>query len=133
MAARPDTTVAAARAMLTGADATLRPTMRPNDLHARLSHALELLGVILGSDKPADYLIAGYIRNHRALERASRGVVVELVYATLRRKIFYDALARDAASPATALLLAASDARLAAPMAVADGLSQIAAVDRAGL
>lgn len=105
-------------------------------IHARLTHALALYRAILESDKPADYVIAGYIRDHRALERESRGFVVELVYATLRRRIYFDALARSTASPVTALFLAACELDFAARMTIASVLSEVddvAAADLAAL
>lgn len=53
---------------------------------ARLQAAIELFDAILGSEAPADAVIATYLRNHRYIGAGDRREVVERAYAGLRRR-----------------------------------------------
>ncbi len=49
-----------------------------------IGHTQELLGIILGSDKPADSLIDTFYRSRKYLGSHDRGFITKVTYATLR-------------------------------------------------
>ncbi len=54
----------------------------------QLDHATDALRAVLRFDKPADAVLSGYFRQHRALGQQDRALVAESVFGVLRRSRF---------------------------------------------
>ena len=66
---------------------------------ALLDACAELLRLTLTFEHPADAVVSRYFRAHRSLGPRERATLAETVYAVLRRKIFYEQLARSGSGP----------------------------------
>ena len=62
---------------------------------ALLDHAATLVGQILRFDHPADAIVSRYFREHRELGSRERATLTETVYQVLRRKPYFELLARS--------------------------------------
>ena len=62
---------------------------------ALLDHATALVGQVLRLDHPADAVVSRYFREHRELGSRERATLTETVYSVLRRKPYYELLARS--------------------------------------
>ena len=62
---------------------------------ALLDHATALVGQVLRLDHPADAVVSRYFREHRELGSRERATLTETVYTVLRRKPYYELLARS--------------------------------------
>ena len=67
--------------------------MHPKDL---LDHCATLAAQLLRFEHPADQAVARYLREQRALGPRERAIVSDTVYAILRRKLQFEALAQNA-------------------------------------
>lgn len=61
--------------------------------HHHLKQAAELLAKILSEAQPADRQMERYFRQHRNMGSRDRGIVAETVYACLRNRRYYAAMA----------------------------------------
>ncbi|THF63224.1 RsmB/NOP family class I SAM-dependent RNA methyltransferase [Pseudothauera rhizosphaerae] len=64
-----------------------------------LVQTVQVLGLVLGFEHPADAVLSRHFRDHKALGHRDRGFVAETVYAVLRRLRWLRRLVGEAASP----------------------------------
>ncbi|MFZ1364148.1 MAG: RsmB/NOP family class I SAM-dependent RNA methyltransferase [Brachymonas denitrificans] len=66
---------------------------------ALLDHCAALLAQVLRFDHPADAVVSRYFRENRQLGQRERATLAETVYAVLRRKAYFELLARSGSGP----------------------------------
>ena len=66
---------------------------------ALLDACAELVKLTLTFQHPADSVVSRYFRDHRNLGPRERGTLAETVYAVLRKKTLFEALARSGSGP----------------------------------
>ena len=70
--------------------------MHPNAL---LDLGTELLRAVLKLDQPADFIVSGFFREHRALGARERHTLAETAYAVLRQRLLFSHLAQSGSGP----------------------------------
>jgi 16S rRNA (cytosine967-C5)-methyltransferase len=66
---------------------------------ALLEACTELVAQVLKFEHPADAVVAGYFREHRALGPRERATLAETAYAVVRRKLLFEHLAGSGSGP----------------------------------